>query len=117
MMPNAKGAKETRFQILIYTGLFLLAVAAPVFTGLGGWVYALSAGFGGALFALLAVRVFRSKAGEVSGSADELYAVRSGDKAARDLFAYSIGYLTVIFAALLAEHGFALFWPVLGGVS
>jgi len=31
--------------------------------------------------------------------------VRAGDKAARDLFAYSIAHLSLLFAALLAEHG------------
>jgi protoheme IX farnesyltransferase len=39
--------------------------------------------------------------------------VRAGDKAARDLFAYSIAHLTLLFAALLVEHGAGAYKPVL----
>lgn len=117
MMPVAKGAKSTRMQILVYTALYLAATAGPVLTGLGGWLYAGAAGLGGALFALLAVRVFASKAGDGNHAEDELYAVRAGDKAARDLFAYSIAHLSLLFAALLVEHGAGAYWalPGLGG--
>ena len=88
---------------------------APVLTGLGGIVYAATSLGGGALFMLLAWRVFNSRAGE-AGSAEEgaLYAVRAGDKAARDLFAFSIGYLAALFAALIVEHGFGAFWAIPG---
>jgi len=119
MMPVAKGAKSTRLQILVYTVLYLAVTAGPVLTGLGGWVYAAAAGVGGALFGLLAVRVFLSRAGDANAAEDELYAVRAGDKAARDLFAYSIAHLTLLFAALLVEHGAGLHAPILtlaGGV-
>ncbi len=112
MMPVAKGAKSTRAQILIYTGLYLAASAAPVFIGLGGVAYAVAAFAGGALFALLAVRVFTSRAGEANAAEDALYAVRAGDKAARDLFAYSIAHLALLFAALLAEHGLGAYVSV-----
>ncbi|MGJ3232808.1 MAG: heme o synthase [Oceanicaulis sp.] len=105
MMPVAKGAKSTRFQILIYTALYLAATAGPVVTGLGGLLYAAAAGLGGLLFAVLAVRVHASRAGDTPNAEDELYAVRAGDKSARDLFAYSIAHLSLLFAALLAEHG------------
>ena len=120
MMPVAKGAKSTRLQILIYTALYLAATAAPIVTGLGGWLYAGAVVIGGALFALLAVRVFASRAGDANAAEDELYAVRAGDKAARDLFAYSIAHLTLLFAALLVEHGAGAYKPVLsllGGVA
>ena len=39
--------------------------------------------------------------------------MRSGDKAARDLFAYSIGYLALLFAALIAEHGLGAYIGVM----
>ncbi|MGC5198524.1 hypothetical protein, partial [Aphanothece microscopica] len=63
---------------------------------------------------LLAWRVYRSQAGESRSSADEqtLYAVGAGNRAARDLFAFSLLYLAGVFAALLAEHGFGLHLPV-----
>jgi len=106
MMPVAKGPARTRLEIMIYSLILVPFAAAPVFTGLGGAVYGACAIGGGALFLLLAFRVWRSKAGE-AGSAEDgaLYAVRAGDKQARDLFAYSIGYLALLFAALIAEHG------------
>jgi protoheme IX farnesyltransferase len=117
MMPVARGAKSTRKQILIYTVLYLAVTAGPVLTGLGGWVYAATAGLGGALFGLLALRVFNSRAGDGNNAEDDLYAVRAGDKAARDLFAYSIAHLSLLFAALLVEHGAGVHWaiPGLGG--
>lgn len=105
MMPVARGAASTRAQILIYTALYLAATAGPVLTGLGGLVYLVAASAGGLLFASLAVRVFLSKAGDANAAEDALYAVRAGDKAARDLFAYSIAHLSLLFAALLVEHG------------
>ena len=105
MMPVAKGARSTRTQILVYSALYLTATAGPILTGLGGVVYAVAACVGGALFAALAVKVYASKAGDVPGAEDELYAVRAGDKCARDLFAYSIAHLSLLFAALLVEHG------------
>jgi protoheme IX farnesyltransferase len=115
MMPVAKGAKSTRLQILIYSIVLVIFAGAPVLTSLGGLVYAATSIGGGALFLLLAWRVFNSRAGE-GGSAEEaaLYAVRAGDKAARDLFAFSIGYLTVLFAALIVEHGLGGYVPVPG---
>jgi len=115
MMPVAKGPKSTRLQILLYSIVLVIFAGAPVLTGLGGMIYALTSLGGGALFLLLAIRVFNSRAGE-AGSAEEgaLYAVRAGDKAARDLFAFSIGYLTILFAALLAEHGFGAFFAIPG---
>lgn len=114
MMPVAKGPARTRLEILLYSLVLVPFATLPVFTGLGGWVYAAAAFGGGALFLILAYRVFRSRAGE-AGSAEEgdLYAVRSGDKAARDLFAYSIGYLALLFAALIAEHGLGAYMGVM----
>ena len=60
----------------------------------------------GLVFVLLAVRLFRSHAGEVGKQRkdDGLYDVRAGAKDARNLFAFSILYLTLLFATLLVEH-------------
>ncbi|MEE2525309.1 heme o synthase [Hyphobacterium sp. HN65] len=118
MMPVAKGAKRTRLEILVYSLVLTPFALAPVLTGLGGWLYGAVAVFGGAIFLLLAWRIFVSRAGE-AGSAEEgaLYAVRAGDKAARDLFAYSIGYLAALFAALIAEHALGAYAATpLGGL-
>ncbi len=114
MMPVAKGAKSTRRQIMGYTVLYLAATAGPLFTGLGGLAYAGAVALGGAIFLGLAVRVLMSRAGDANAAEDELYAVRAGDKAARDLFAYSIAHLSLLFAALIAEHGLGAHMAVPG---
>ncbi|MEK0086288.1 hypothetical protein U1T56_24440, partial [Geminicoccaceae bacterium SYSU G07066] len=64
------------------------------------------AGGGGAVFLLLAWRLLRSKAGEAADprNDDGLYDVRAGARDARNLFAFSILYLALLFATLLAEH-------------
>jgi protoheme IX farnesyltransferase len=108
MMPVARGAASTRRQILIYSLLFVPICQIPAFTGLGGPAYLAVSALGGAAFLLLAWRVFRSRAGDapderIEGE-DRLYAVRAGAKDARNLFAFSILYLTLLFAALLVEH-------------
>jgi protoheme IX farnesyltransferase len=109
MLPNVRGAKHTRLQILIYSVLFVASAIAPAFTGLGGGAYLAVAGGGGLLFMVLAWRLFRSRAGEQLTDSREdagLYAVKADVKPARDLFAFSIIYLFAVFAALLAENAF-----------
>ena len=108
MMPVVKGAASTRRQIFYYSLALIPVCLAPAFTGLGGPAYLAVAALGGAVFLLLAWRVFRSKAGDapderIEGE-DRLYAVRAGARDARNLFAFSILYLTLLFAALLGEH-------------
>jgi protoheme IX farnesyltransferase len=109
MMPVVKGPKSTRLQILIYSLLFVPVAIAPAFTGLGGPAYLAFAVGGGAVFLILAWRLFRSRAGEQIADArndDGLYAVKADARAARNMFAFSILYLFGLFAALLAEHAF-----------
>ena len=105
MMPVARGAASTRLQILIYSLILVPLATAPVFTHLGHMLYAAVAFGGGAAFLMLAFRLWRSQAGEAAEPGpDGLYAARPGERQARDLFAFSILYLTLLFAALLAEH-------------
>jgi protoheme IX farnesyltransferase len=109
MMPVARGAKSTRLQILVYTLLFLAAAVAPGLTGMGGIVYRVVSVGGGLGFLWLAVRLWRSRAGdqpdkaEAVGREAALYDVRAEAKPARNLFAFSILYLVALFAALLVE--------------
>lgn len=116
MMPVTAGAASTRKQILIYSLLFVPLCIVPAFTGLGGLVYLSVAGLGGLVFLILAWRVFRSRAGETGGQRndDGLYDVKASSKDARNLFAFSILYLTLLFATLLAEHLLGL--PHLGAL-
>ena len=108
MLPVTHGAANTRLQIFVYT-LVLIAIAAlPLFTGLGGWLYAaVSTGLGLGFLALSA-RVWRSRAGDAD-------ALPTDAKKAASLFAYSILYLFLVFAALMVERGFGVHVPLMGG--
>jgi protoheme IX farnesyltransferase len=92
-------------QIFVYSLLLAAVSLAPVITGLGGTVYAFAAAVLNVGFLALAFKVWRSRAGEKEDAADEasLYAVAQGDRAARNLFLYSILYLFALFGVLAAE--------------
>ncbi len=106
MMPVSAGPASTRRQIWIYSLLFTPLCLVPAFTGLGGPGYLAVAALGGLVFLILAWRVYRSRAGDAPDPRqdDGLYDVKLAARDARNLFAFSILYLTLIFAALLAEH-------------
>jgi protoheme IX farnesyltransferase len=91
MMPVARGAARTRTEILLYSIVLAVAGVAPTILGFAGIVYGAVAAVSGLLFVAAALRVFRSREGA------------AGERAARDLFAYSILYLFLLFAVLLAE--------------
>ena len=119
MLPVVAGARNTRRQIMVYAILLGAMAMAPVLTGLGGLLYAVVAGALSLAFVGLSARVLKSRAGEgdeeaAAGGAD-LYEVRKGDKAARDLFGFSILYLFAVFSALLAEHGLGLYKGIMIG--
>jgi heme o synthase len=117
MMPVAKGAASTRLQMLLYSLVLVPVAIAPVFTGLGGMIYGGVSVFAGLVFLLLAWRVYRSRAGDTDGREEgrALYSDKAADnRPARDLFAFSLLYLTGLFAALLLEHGLGLYMPILG---
>lgn len=119
MMPVAKGAKSTRLQIWLYSLALVPVGIAPVLTGLGGMIYGVVASMTGVVFLLLAWRVWHSRAGDTDGREEgrALYQDKSPDnRPARDLFAFSLLYLTVLFAALLFEHGLGM-WSAIPGIS
>ncbi len=103
MLPVTHGARVTRLHILLYTLALAPLGLAPVLTGLGGWIYAVVAATLGAVFIGFAVKVWRSEAGEAGAGASER-------KLAMSMFAFSILYLFALFAALLLEHGFGLYF-------
>lgn len=100
MMPNVAGPDSTRRQIVWYTLLLVPLGLSPVALGFGGWLYAIVAGLGGLGMLGGAIQVYRLREGEAER------------KAAMGLFGFSILYLLLLFAALLAEHGFGLFHAV-----
>ena len=91
MLPVVAGADATRRQILLYSVVLVVAGLAPFALGFGGVLYGAVAALTGAVFLGFAVRVYRSR--------DDA----TGERAARDLFAYSILYLFLLFAVLLVE--------------
>ena len=92
MLPVVAGPDETRRQILIYSVLLVATAAIPVFIGLGGVAYAVASAVLGAIFLVCAWRVWKVREG------------READKVAKQLFLFSILYLFLLFAVLLAEH-------------
>jgi protoheme IX farnesyltransferase len=96
MLPVVAGLDETRKQIVVYAALLVPLALAPSFMGFGGPFYTLAAIFLGAVFLALALNVYRVREG------------RAADRAAKQLFAFSILYLFGLFAALLAERSLAL---------
>jgi protoheme IX farnesyltransferase len=102
MMPNVAGPDSTRRQILAYTVLLAPLGLAPVAYGFGGLAYAIIGTVGGLGMLALAVQVYRLREGEPAM------------RVAQQLFGFSILYLFLLFATLLAEHGFGFFRPVFG---
>lgn len=93
MMPLVKGARSTRFQILLYSLVLAPLGLVPAFSGLGGVGYLAVALGGGIGFVILAARL--ALVGEAQSSGRQ--------PAARALFRFSLIYLFALFAALLLE--------------
>jgi protoheme IX farnesyltransferase len=100
MLPNVAGPDATRLQILLYTLVLVPCGFAPVLLGFGGLAYAVISAVTGLGMLALAVQVYRFREGERAA------------RACQHLFGFSILYLFLLFAALLAEHGLGLFRPV-----
>ena len=88
MLPVVAGARATKAQMLIYTIVLLPISLAPWMLDIAWPVYgAMSAVLSG-LFILAALRVWFD----------------DGERAARQMFAYSIIYLFLLFALLIIDH-------------
>jgi heme o synthase len=96
MMPNVKGANHTRLEIVIYTSILVPVAILPWPMGLGGRLYGAAAIVAGTGMAFMAARVYRLREGS------------RANKAAMQLFGFSILYLFLLFSALVVEHGFGL---------
>ena len=89
MLPVAYGVEFTRLHILLYTILLVIATLLPYLTGMSGPLYLVAAVILGTLFMRHAIRLRRPDA------AKHLPMM---------VFRYSINYLLLLFAALLADH-------------
>ena len=92
MLPVVAGPQETRRQILVYALLLVPLAVTPYFIGLGGLTYLVTSIVLGVVFLALAINVRRVSEG------------REGDRAAKQLFTFSIFYLFALFAVILGEH-------------
>jgi heme o synthase len=92
MLPVVAGHDETRKQILIYSLILLPAGLAPTLAGFAGLLYGAVALICGGAMLHLAWRVYRDREGSAAASA------------AKRLFAFSLLYVFVLFAALLADN-------------
>jgi protoheme IX farnesyltransferase len=91
MLPIIAGRAVTTRQILIYSGLLVLASELPWGLGSAGAMYGVIAATCGALFLLLGFQLNKS--------------IGADRPAAHRLFLFFITYLIVLFAALLIDHG------------
>jgi protoheme IX farnesyltransferase len=96
MLPVVAGGDATRRQILFYSVVLVAASLLPLAAGIAGFVYGGVALALGAAFLWYALAVYRHRRDEFAASA------------ARRLFAYSLVYLFLIFATLLAERALVL---------
>src|ERR1700754_387267 len=91
MLPVVAGRAATTRQILIYSGLLVIASELPFVSGFAGTAYGAIAAICGALFLLVAGQLNRS--------------IGADRGTAHKLFVFSIAYLFVLFAALLLDQG------------
>jgi protoheme IX farnesyltransferase len=88
MLPVTHGVEFTKLHILLYTMLLVLVTILPVLTGMCGAIYALAATMLDAAFLSFAWRLWR----------------RATPDLPMRTFRWSINYLALLFAALLADH-------------
>jgi protoheme IX farnesyltransferase len=91
MLPVVAGDSETRRQIVIYSAVLAPLGVAPALFGFAGIGYGVASTLLGAVFVAFAVSVYRTRAGA------------GAHRAAHRLFGFSILYLFLLFAMLLAE--------------
>ena len=91
MLPVVAGEASTRRHILLYTLIVVPLGVAPWALGFAGMLYGLTAAVTGAIMLALALRVYNERP--------------PAERAARQLFAFSILYLFLLFAVLLVERG------------
>ena len=89
MLPVVAGERETRRQILLYTLILVPLGIAPWILGYAGPVYGIAAAALGAVMIALALRVRNERTGHAAG---------------KQLFAFSILYLFLVFAMLLIDR-------------
>jgi protoheme IX farnesyltransferase len=95
MLPVTHGEQFTRLHLLLYTLILFAVSLLPVATGMGALIYALAAVALGGRFVQYGWQLWRNYS----------------DALARRCFRFSILYLSLLFAALLADHYWRLHFP------
>jgi protoheme IX farnesyltransferase len=95
MLPVVSGVPVTRRQILLYSGLLIPIGAAPWLMGYAGLLYGVTALAAGVAMAALACRLLLARK------------VAEAARTAGRMFAFSIFYLFILFAALLVDDRLA----------
>jgi protoheme IX farnesyltransferase len=93
MLPVVAGAQATKKQMLAYTVLLFPLALLPWLLGVTGALYAVAAAILGALFIVAALRVW----------------LDSGERAARQMFGFSVLYLFLLFTLLIVDRAPGLF--------
>jgi protoheme IX farnesyltransferase len=91
MLPVVAGDVSARWQILLYTSILVPLGIAPWLFGFTGALYGMTAAATGVIMLALGWQVLRER--------------RPSERASRNLFAFSILYLFLLFAVLLVERG------------
>ncbi len=92
MLPVVAGVAETKRQILLYTLLLAPLGTVPAMIGMASWYFGAIAASLGIVFIALAVGILRD----------------TGEAYARRTFAFSLLYLSLMFAALIADRALGL---------
>lgn len=90
MLPVTHGEEFTQLHVMLYTVILTAATMLPVATGMGGVIYLVSALILDGVFLYYAYLIWKHYT----------------DAIAKRTFAYSILYLSLLFAALLVDHYF-----------
>lgn len=88
MLPVISGERRTKIEMLVYTLILFAVSLAPYFTSIGGPIYLAGAVVLSLGFIICALRVLMDKT----------------HKSARQMFVYSLFYLTALLVLLLVEH-------------
>jgi protoheme IX farnesyltransferase len=100
MLPVVAGDRNTRLQILLYTLILAPLGLAPWALGYASGLYGITALLTGGAIIVLAIQVWREQP--------------PAERASRNLFAFSILYLFLLFAVLLVDRGWG---GLLGGMT
>ncbi|MBL8511926.1 MAG: protoheme IX farnesyltransferase [Betaproteobacteria bacterium] len=88
MLPVTHGEAFTKLHLLLYTLLLIASTLLPFVVGMSGLIYLVTVLVLNAYFLYYAIRLYR----------------HYSDRLSRKTFAYSILYLSLLFAALLVDH-------------